>query len=142
MPEGNSNHESCNLVAKDTGLHLKNSILWLDDLSGPQLSFLSIAPDYIPRSIQAQLITTAETAKILDLQRKKYNPLICQYNRPFSIGRLRMELLPSGYSFGSASLFVETCQGSLLYAPYLVSSWAVGVLKQITQGHSLASTYS
>src|SRR5690606_33632481 len=42
-----------------------------------------------------------------------------QYNRPFSIGRLRMELLPSGTTLGGASLYVETDQGRLLYATRL-----------------------
>ena len=66
-----------------------------------------------------QVIATEETVKILEACRKRPNALICQYNRPFSIGRLKMELLPSGCVLGGASLYVETDAGRLLYAPQL-----------------------
>jgi Cft2 family RNA processing exonuclease len=100
------------------GLHLDESILWFDSHSNGQLSFLSSS--LYPEKISVpQVITTEETAKILESFRRRPNTLICQYNRPFSIGVLKMELLPSGCVLGGASLFVETEMGKLLYAPQL-----------------------
>lgn len=102
----------------DDGLHLANSILWFDSQMSGDLSFLSSATsNYLPKV--PQVIATEETVKILEACRKKPNALVCQYNRPFSIGRLKMELLPSGCVLGGASLYVETDNGRLLYAPQL-----------------------
>lgn len=102
----------------DDGLHLANSILWFDAQGSGDLSFLSSASAASVPKVP-QVIATEETIKILEAYRKKPNALVCQYNRPFSIGRLRMELLPSGCVLGGASLYVETDKGRLLYAPQL-----------------------
>ena len=102
----------------DDGLHLANSILWFDAQENGDLSFLSAASTTFNPKVP-QVIATSETIKILEAFRKKPTALKCQYNRPFSIGRLRIELLPSGSTLGGASLYVETDQGSLLYAPQL-----------------------
>lgn len=102
----------------DDGLHLDGSILWLDSNASGELSFLSSAiqgdtPD-VP-----QVIATEETIKLIETKRKRPNALVCQYNRPFSIGKLKMELLPSGNVLGGASLYVESDKGRILYAPQL-----------------------
>lgn len=102
----------------DDGLHLVDTILWLDSQKSGQLSFLSSAAKTFKATSQ-QVITTEETIKILEALRRRPNALICQYNRPFSIGRLKMELLPSGCILGGASLYLETDEGRLLYAPHL-----------------------
>lgn len=103
----------------DDGLHLENSILWFDSQAGGELSFLSSAITIQQQPKVPQVIATEETIKILETYRKRPNALVCQYNRPFSIGRLKMELLPSGCVLGGASLYVETDKGRLLYAPQL-----------------------
>lgn len=102
----------------EDGLHLANSILWLDSQDSGDLSFLSSATASSQSKVP-QVIATEETVKILEAYRRKPNALVCQYNRPFSIGRLKMELLPSGCVLGGASLYVETEQGRMLYAPQL-----------------------
>lgn len=102
----------------DDGLHLTDSILWFDSQDNGDLSFLSSATATFHSKVP-QVIATEETIKILEAYRKKPNALICQYNRPFSIGRLKMELLPSGCVLGGASLYVETDKARLLYAPQL-----------------------
>lgn len=106
------------LKSTDDGLHIADSILWLDSHLNGELSFLSSAAA-LTRSQVPQVIATEETVKILEACRKKPTALVCQYNRPFSIGRLKMELLPSGSILGGASLYVETEKGRVLYAPCL-----------------------
>ena len=106
------------LKSTDDGLHIADSILWLDSHLNGDLSFLSSAAA-LTRAKVPQVIATEETVKILEACRKKPNALVCQYNRPFSIGRLKMELLPSGSILGGASLYVETDKGRVLYAPCL-----------------------
>lgn len=110
--------ELIKLKSTEDGLHIADSILWLDSQLSGDLSFLSSA-SALSQSRVPQVIATEETVKILEACRKKPHALVCQYNRPFSIGRLKMELLPSGSVLGGASLYVETDKGRILYAPCL-----------------------
>jgi len=112
--------EPLRIISTEDGLHLKDSILWFDAIFSGSLSFISEASENL-RALTPQIITTEETIKTLEVMRKKAKALVCQYNRPFSIGRLRMELLPSGHCLGGASLYVETDNNSLLYAPSVQS---------------------
>lgn len=111
-------HSPAKVRSTDDGLHLSGSILWLDSHLNGDLSFLSSANDPAKTRVP-KVIATEETIKILETYRKKPNALVCQYNRPFSIGRLKMELLPSGSVLGGASLFVENDKEKILYAPNL-----------------------
>lgn len=100
----------------EDGLHLMDSVLWLDSHKNGELSFLSSALDSI-KTLVPKIITTEETVKILECTQNRPNALICQYNRPFSLGRLRMELLPCGSVLGGSSIYVEKEHSSLIYAP-------------------------
>jgi hypothetical protein len=121
----------------EDGLHLVDSILWFDAQANGELSFLS-APDLQSNPKVPQVIATAETVRILEAFRRKPNALVCQYNRPFSIGRLRMELLPSGCVLGGASLYVEIDGGRLLYAPNLQPQRVPTVRQmQLKKAHTL-----
>jgi hypothetical protein len=106
------------IVSTDDGLHLEGSILWLDSYKSGELTFMSsVSLPFVPKA--GQVIATEETVKILESFNRKPNALVCQYNRPFSIGRLKMELLPSGCVLGGASLYLETESNRVLYAPRL-----------------------
>jgi hypothetical protein len=106
------------IINTDDGLHIKGSILWLDSANQGDLTFMSSASmPFVPKA--AQVIATEDTVRILESFNHKPNTLVCQYNRPFSIGRLKMELLPSGCVLGGASLYLETENNRILYAPKL-----------------------
>lgn len=125
------------LRSTEDGLHIADSILWLDSHISGELTFLSSASS-LTKTTVPQVIATEETVKILETYRKKPNALICQYNRPFSIGRLKMELLPSGSMLGGASLYVETEKGRLLYAPCLQPHTIPSIRKmQVKKAHAL-----
>lgn len=118
-PAGQTKNGQIRVRSTEDGLHLADSILWFDSRGSGDLSFLSSADVADKKPDVPQVIATEETVKILEAYRKRPNALVCQYNRPFSIGRLKMELLPSGSVLGGASLYVETEKGRLLYAPQL-----------------------
>lgn len=100
------------------GYHLKNSVLSLDVSSEADLSFVSSA--LMPMPEVRRIIATEETVALFAaLHRKKINALVCQYQRPFSVGNLTLELLPAGTVLGGASLFIQTAKHSVLYAPHL-----------------------
>src|SRR5690349_6055959 len=96
---GQASHDRLRLRSLNRGLHLKSSILCLDAQIDGQLTFLSSASELM-KAIGMRVIATEETTKILETFGLKTNSLICQYNRPFSLGKLSMELLPSGHCLG------------------------------------------
>lgn len=102
----------------EDGIQIHDSILWLDARFTGDLSFLSSA-HFLSGRTSSRVITTEETVKLLAINSIKLNALVCPYNQLISIGQLKLELLPSGAALGGASLYVETRQGSLLYAPQL-----------------------
>ena len=101
------------------GIFLQDSILGFDTQKSGALSFLSEASFLTQNNSITKFITTEENVKLLSLKKRVFTPLTCQYNRPFSIGSLKMELLPSGSSLGGASLYVEHNKDRILYAPYI-----------------------
>lgn len=114
-----SNSESIKVYSTEDGLHLSGSILWLDSHVHGELSFLSSAYSN-NRTNVPQVIATEETVRLLEANKHRPNALVCPYNRPFSVGRLKMELLPSGAILGGASLYIETEHGSLIYSPCIL----------------------
>ena len=108
------------ISSTEDGLFLDDFILSFDSCRSKHISFLSSALNPF-LDISARIFATEETLRILEVFNRKPNALVCQYNRAFSVGKLRIELLPSGGILGGASLFVETEGTSLLYAPLLRS---------------------
>lgn len=134
---GGAKDELMQVHQTDDGLHLANSILWFDSEKMGELSFLSSAIS-VQHPRVPQVIATEETIKILETHRRRPNALVCQYNRPFSIGRLKMELLPSGCVLGGASLYVEIDKGRLLYAPQVQTNRVPTVRQmQLKKAHTL-----
>lgn len=111
--------------ATDEGLHLQNTILWFDSPSCPDMSFLSSATPPLPLENpgrKTRWIATDDTVALAKAMGRDYNALRCQYHRPFSVGSLRLEMIPSGGGLGCSSLYVEHKGKSLLYAPMLQSN--------------------
>lgn len=106
------------LYLTDDGLQFDNSILWLDSQKSGKYSFLSSASSLKDR-YNSQVIVSEETHELLKLHNPELKSLICQYNRPFSLGRYDLELIPSGSALGASSLSIETGSERILYAPSL-----------------------
>ena len=109
------------LYLTDDGLQFDGSILWLDSKKNGNLSFLSSAMSVRERH-ESQVIVSEESYQLLKLYNPALKALVCQYNRPFSIGRYDLELLPAGSVLGGASLLIDTGYEKILYAPILSDS--------------------
>lgn len=104
-------------VAYDHGVHLEGTILWMDATRGREMSFVSHSGIPGIRN-HAKILCTDRTARLATRLRRggrRLNALVCPYGRPFSLGPLRMELLPSGYALGAAQLRVELGGASVLF---------------------------
>ena len=98
----------------EDGILFHDSVLWLDSLYNGEITFFSSAIN--PRkNIHPKIIATDQTSALLKIQRSMPEALICQYNRPFSLGPLTLELLPSGFMLGGSSLHIQTEKFSVLY---------------------------
>jgi len=109
------------------GLRHVGSLLSLDATSSEGLNFVSSAlkiGELAKSTSESGQNFTSEQA--IGLQRALGKPseslLVCQQNRPFSIGNLSLELLPSGSMLGACSLHIESNKDSVLYAPNLQPS--------------------
>ena len=95
------------LVEFRNGIVLGGTQLWMDATASRELCFVSHAhADHLAH--HRKIIASPATAR---LYRRRYGQrteaLICPFNRPFTLGKLRMELLPAGHCLGATQLFVE-----------------------------------
>jgi len=93
-------------VIYDEGIHLGGTDLWFDAKKKVNLSFISNAGvPSIPH--HDRIIATPETLKLIEGKTRNSIVLSCPYNRPFTVGKTQIELIPSGYSLGSSQIVTE-----------------------------------
>src|SRR5262249_23492712 len=86
------------------GVHVVGTPIWCDARRARDVCFVSSA-DAIGRVGHGQLIATLAT--LAQLGAGKGTHLSVPYRRPFRLGTVRLELVPSGHALGSASLWID-----------------------------------
>ena len=103
----------CEVIYND-GIHLKGTDLWFDAKKKVNLSFISNAN--IPSLPQHdRIIATPETLKLIEGKTPESIALSCPYNRPFSLGNIKIELIPSGYCLGASQIVAEIDGKRIVY---------------------------
>ncbi|MBV8761959.1 MAG: hypothetical protein JO257_31990 [Deltaproteobacteria bacterium] len=92
------------------GVHLTGTPIWCDARRRRDVCFVSSADRIGPG--HGQLIATPLTLSLIGAKDQLGVPL----RRPFTLGTLRLELIPSGRGVGAAALHVEAGERSVLYA--------------------------
>lgn len=95
------------------GVHLTGTPIWCDARRRRDVCFVSSA-DRVVRAGHGQLIGTPITIALLAGHGDGH--LAVPVRRPFTLGTLRLELIPSGRTFGAAALHVDTGMRTVLYA--------------------------
>lgn len=109
------------------GVRIAGSVVACDASAGSDLVFLSHAPVLgargrrgLPRvgGGRRQILSTDTTLTLLGPvgDRLRAQALIAAYGRPFALGDMRLEIFPSGYLPGSASLLCERGGRRIVYA--------------------------
>jgi hypothetical protein len=109
------------------GVRIADTVVACDAAIGTELVFLSHAPAFgvharraLPRlgGVRRQLLATEQTLALLGPvgERLKPHALPAGYGRPFSLGDLRLEMFPSGFMPGAASLLCERAGRRVVYA--------------------------
>jgi hypothetical protein len=113
-------------VHRGGGVRIADTVVACDAAAGTELLFLSHAPALgahsrraLPRLAGArrQLLATELTLTLLGPagERLKAHALPAGYGRPFSLGDLRLEMFPSGFMPGAASLLCERGGRRIVY---------------------------
>jgi putative mRNA 3-end processing factor len=95
------------------GVHLTGTPIWCDARRRRDVCFVSSA-DRIVRAGHGQLIGTPTTIALI--AGRDGGHLAVPVRRPFTLGTLRLELIPSGRAHGAAALHVDTGMRTVLYA--------------------------
>jgi len=94
-------------------VHLTGTPIWCDARRRRDVCFVSSA-DRVVRAGHGQLIGTPTT--IAMIAGRDLGHLAVPVRRPFTLGTLRLELIPSGRTIGAAALHVDTGMRTVLYA--------------------------
>jgi hypothetical protein len=92
------------------GVHLTGTPIWCDARRRRGVCFVSSAENL--GADHGQLIATPQTLALLGAKGQLGVPL----HKPFTLGTLRLELIPSGRGLGAAALHVDMGGHSVLYA--------------------------
>ena len=95
------------------GVHLTGTPIWCDARRRRDVCFLSSA-DRVGRTGHGQLIGTSITLALLGA--RDLGHLAVPLRQRFTLGTLRLELVPSGRGFGAAALHVDIAGKTVLYA--------------------------
>jgi putative mRNA 3-end processing factor len=99
------------------GVHILDTPIWCDALHTREVCFVSNAG--VPEAHRhRQIIATADTVALLarSARKRAQSTLTPPFARPFSLGELRVELYPSGFMRGAASLVVDVRGERVAYA--------------------------
>jgi hypothetical protein len=100
-------------VAWRDGVHLTGTPIWCDARRRRDVCFLSSA-DRVGRTGHGQLIGTAITLALADASGPGH--LAVPLRQRFTLGTVRLELIPSGRGFGAAALHADVTGKTVLYA--------------------------
>jgi DNA ligase-1 len=102
-------------VRYDRGVYLPREDLWLDPRDRKPFAFVSHAhSDHI--APHDEIIVSERTARLMQARLPgKRNEHVVPFGERTTIRDLDLMLLPAGHIFGSAQLFLETREGTLLY---------------------------
>jgi len=95
------------------GVHITGTPIWCDARRRRDVCFLSSA-DRVGRAGHGQLIATPITLALLGVRDQGH--LAVPLRQRFTLGTLRLELIPSGRGFGAAALHVDIAGKTVLYA--------------------------
>lgn len=94
------------MIEYKDGIHLKKTDLWFDSKRKVPLSFISNA-GFNKFGSHQKIIATPETIRLLGKKTRNSVVLPCPFHRPFSLGNVQVELLPSGSMLGSSQISVD-----------------------------------
>jgi putative mRNA 3-end processing factor len=109
------------------GVHVVGTPVWCDARRARDICFVSAA-DRIGRAGHGQLIATAATLAQLGASPGQ---LSSPYGRPFTLGTVRLELVPSGHALGAAALWIDAGGPRVLYAGAICNAPGVGLAEPL-----------
>lgn len=101
-------------VEYNQGIHVLDSILWLDAPRQTDLCFVSHA-HIDPAGSHRKVLTTEATAALMRRKISRAQTLTAPLFRRFSLGELDLELHPAGHMLGAAQIRITRDRSTLVY---------------------------
>ena len=101
-------------VEYNQGIHVLDSILWLDAPRKTDLCFISHA-HIDPAGLHRKILASEATAALLRKKTGRGRALTSPFYRRFSLGELDLELRPAGHMLGAAQIRITRESGKLVY---------------------------
>ena len=101
-------------VEYNQGIHVQDSILWLDAPRRTDLCFISHA-HVDPAGPHKKILASEATAALLRRKIGRSRTLTSPFFRRFSLGELDLELHPAGHMLGAAQVRITHKSGRLVY---------------------------
>jgi putative mRNA 3-end processing factor len=98
----------------DKAIYIPAADLYLDAGKQKPCGFISHAhSDHLAR--HKTILCTPETAQLLKIRLKNTNYISLPYSQSYVLNQATITLLPAGHILGSAQIFIETENGTILY---------------------------
>jgi putative mRNA 3-end processing factor len=101
-------------VEYNQGIHVQDSVLWLDAPRQTDLCFISHA-HVDPAGPHKKILTSEATAALLGRRIGRVQALTSPFFRRFSLGELDLELHPAGHMLGAAQVRITRDGSQLVY---------------------------
>src|SRR5262245_56415942 len=109
------------------GVHITGTAIWCDARRARDVCFASSA-ERVGRTGHGQLIATAATLAQLGADGVH---LAAPYRRPFTLGTVRLEIVPTGHALGAAALLVDAGGQRVFYAGVVGANGGLGELPEL-----------
>lgn len=102
------------MIEYRNGIHIKDTLFWLDARKKTEFSFISHAHiDHVAR--HKEILATEETKALYEHRLGKIKAVTLGYHIPKKIKGLKVELFPSGHILGSAQILVNLEGTKIVY---------------------------
>jgi len=100
---------------RDQAIYIPAADMYLDAAKKKPRGFISHAhSDHLAR--HQTILCTPETAQLLKIKLKSTSYLSLPYMQSYMLDHAVVTLLPAGHILGSAQIFIETSEGTILYS--------------------------
>ncbi len=102
------------MIEYTNGIHIKDTLLWLDARKKTEFSFVSHAHiDHVAR--HKEILATAETKALYEHRLGEIKAITLGYHIPKKVKGVKVELFPSGHILGSAQILVNLEGTKIVY---------------------------
>ncbi|MBU1862470.1 MAG: MBL fold metallo-hydrolase [Candidatus Omnitrophica bacterium] len=103
------------MIEYKNGIHISGTNLWLDSRDPQDMCFISHAHiDHL--GSHSTIITSRPTAQFYEQRMRRTNTIVLDYNQPYTLEKMEIELFPAGHMLGSAQILIKKDSTRIIYS--------------------------